>query len=408
MLFLRTFALALMLVACIGAAPDHIKTDVQDLCFQTKCYHPPTRVSLPFAAHYLTWAQPDGRDAARVRAAGIKITLYTDPNIQYAPNNYAPLLTNDEATFLRDCSGHRATIDDYQMTGYLMDFRSQRFVNVWDTYVDSVRSQFDALFVDDLFSAVQYWKEYKSAPCGLTRDAWSDATAALFRDTRAPIIFNNLAVHSGQSDDPRPDPLMHKALDFPNVIGGMYELCFTNDPRHKDGGAQWLRASNSQIYTITRHKLWFCFSEEDKPADTDSSRDARLYLYASFLLGYDFKYSVLRSSYTDPQEFNVDPETGLVPTQPKESAQDTIETLRSSGGTYVREFGACYFHGKPIGPCASAVNSDDNSTFSLNLSGYGHTVVLTGGGVAAGGRVTFNGPPPPTSLPPTTAIIAVR
>jgi hypothetical protein len=344
----------------------------------------------------------------RVRAAGIKTTLYTDPNIQYSPNNYAPLLTNDEATILRDCSGNRATIDDYAKTGYLMDLRAPRFANVWDTYIESVRSQFDAVFVDDLFAAVQYWKAYKSAPCNLTPAAWSDATAALLARTHAPIVINNLAVRSGAMDDPHPDPLMHKALDFPGVIGGMYELCFTNDPRHKDGGPPWYRAANSQLTTVAKHKLWFCFSEESGAAAAERGIDARTYLYASFLLGYDERYSVLQVAYSDPLAFNVYPETGLVARDPKQTAHDTIENLRTEGGTYVREFGACYYRGKSIGPCAAAVNPDPNVTFSLGLSGYAHTLVLSGGSVAGDGRATFDGPPPPATLAPTTAVIAVR
>jgi hypothetical protein len=83
------------------------------------------------------------------------------------------------------------------------------------------------------------------------------------------------------------------------------------------------------------------------------------------------------------------PETGIVPMQPLTTASSVTGYLRS-GGTYMREFGACYYLGVLKGKCAVVVNPGA-STARIATTAYAHSVVLSGYDVLDGGTVSFTG-----------------
>lgn len=389
------------------SVPRHVLTAVQNLCYQTSCYKGRTGVSIRDASRVLTWAQVSStNDADAARAAGIKVNLYIDPSIQYGPPDYAPLLTAQEATFLHDCSGRRVTVRQYNLTGYVMDVRSPSFVSLFSSWVKAnAAGHYDAIFVDDAYFAVNSYLPLSAQPCGITREGWRSSFDRLVSTARVPAIVNSLAMRITQ-DGTGIDSLMQKAYEAPDVVGAMYELCYT-EGSGQQGDWIWRAAENSEITSMATKKLWFCFGTSTVDAASSAGIEQRLFQYASFLLTYDPRYAIWQTAFKSPRNFNVLPETRLVALEPKRAQPVTIDDL-SVDGLYVREFAACFIDGESRGPCAAVVNPSKTRTVPFRLAGYGHTLSLRSSNVFDPAGVSSDGPPPTTAVRPLSAFVAFR
>jgi hypothetical protein len=193
----------------------------------------------------------------------------------------------------------------------------------------------------------------------------------------------------------------------------MYEMCYTAWSRETDhtlgyrrvDGA-WESVQNSHLAALRKHKLFFCFAESPQDAASPGGLGDRMYTYASFLLSYEPEYSVLQESrHTTASGVPVDPETQLVAVEPRDSATDSIDTLRR-GGAYVREFERCYLAQAPVGPCAAVVNPAGGTRVPWPLASYRRALRLEGGSIADGGRATFSARIPADLEPASAAIVA--
>jgi hypothetical protein len=400
--------------AGLAAVPEHVQTSIQDLCYTNTCWHRSQKaVPLARVAAQVTWAFADASIAADARRAGIRTIAYLDPSIQYDPKrDVAPLASDDETTYLRACDGSRARVRLGDLDGFLMNQAAPAYRERLAHYVDEhVRAEYDALFADDVFAATDTFTHVVAAPCRHTFDDERAATFGAWQAAHIPIVFNGLGL---APDDGHVSEHAVAALEGPNILGGMYEMCLTAYDEHTDHtlghrrvDSAWMSVQNSHLAAVAHRKSFFCFAESPVDGATPDGLADRMYTYASFLLAYEPQYSVLQEHlHSAPSGVPVYPETRLVPLEPQASAHQDISDLRH-GGTYVREFAQCYIARAAAGPCAAVVNPSSTGSVAFPLHGYRAALALRGGSIADAGSVAFSAPVP-SSLGPASAAIVVK
>jgi Hypothetical glycosyl hydrolase family 15 len=383
--FVRILAIAATL-CLVAVVPSHVQTS--DYFGGYSGTH---LVAANVAARWLTWASTNVNDSPTLRALGVKTMMYTDPN--RAMSGQAEF-TAGESAFAHDCSGAR--ISARRVGQYLMNPSSPALRAAWKAHVVRYMAagHFDAVFEDDAANLAYL----SGQPCNASQSDWTQATIALQQYLGYPVIYNGLSNFSGQTVSPA------IALNA-TAIGGMMEQCYGVSARQpKSPGTHWIVTENTELAMTRARKLFFCLNNDTSDAGT--STDARLYVYASFLLSYDPAYSVLWELYKGPSQFHVMPETQLVALRPR-SALASISDALTASGVYQREYAACYLAARNQGPCVIAVNPD-TTAHPLSLSSYHRSLTLTGGSVVDGGTALIGGTPPPAQLAPLSAIIAFQ
>jgi hypothetical protein len=343
---------------------------------------------------WVTWSEANTSTATALASAGVKTIFYTNPNREYPGD---PLYTSDESTFSHTCAGGRVS----SIGGgapYLMDPHSSDLEALLKSWVAANTSiaHFDAVFddgADDVFGV-------SALPCNYSAADWLAATQAQIAGLGYPVIYNSIGA-LGTSTSVSPSIALNAVS-----IGGMMENCYDSvfSP-HQPWGLQWIVVENTELAMANQHKLFFCYASYQGDAATNVG--LRTFLYASFLLTYDPATSALWEYFGTPSGFHVEPESVLVATNPLVPEPTDVSTLNHSG-TYVREFATCYLAGASVGACAVAVNPDKIRYHPFPLSGYTHTLVLTGGGILDGGTVATTGPAPPATMNPLTAVVVFR
>jgi hypothetical protein len=350
-----------------------------------------TTLSPALVAPWVTWVETSFADNPGVRAVGIKAMYYTNPNRE-APGD--PLYTNDESTFAHTCSGSRIGPITYGQ--YLMDPGSSDLRQLWKNFIASRTTstvQWDAIFEDDandIYGAPEL-------PCNYTASAW-------------------LAASQGENTYQAPYPIIYNGLQIANemglnvstnVIGGMEEGCYGGLGYPEMWGNYWIHSANIELGMAHQGKLFFCYDHDTTAAA--SAIAGRLYVYASFLITYTPSSSILWEIYSTPSNFHVQPESTLVALDPLVAQPSDVSALQLSSNVYGREYGACYIAGAYVGPCAAVVNIDRYNSHPYPYgSKYGHTLVLSGGGILDGGEISTGGGAPLSTLPPLTGTIAFR
>jgi hypothetical protein len=354
------------------------------------------------AAAYLTWAETGPGDANAIHNAGIKTMTYVDPNRTQAGTG-DELNTVDQTTYSHDCSGSRVyeiyskTIVEYAMNPSASSMRA-----LYANYVKSLLTQghFDAIFEDNAgaLSAYVPYEPFNAMPCGYTDSSWIAEEEGLEASPPIPVIFNGLSGLNGHNVSLAVGLLANK-----NTIGGTYEECYGTTAVPEMTGWVWTAMENSELAVAARSKIFQCMAEDYTAAN--EAIGARIFEYASFLLTYNPSTSIYRDGFASPSGLHVMPETQLVPLEPVVAAPAEVSGLEQRGGAYARQYKTCYLHGAEIGPCAVVVNPSANASAPFPLSGYHHTLALSGNGVLDGGTVSTAGGAPPTTLAPKTATI---
>ena len=343
------------------------------------------------AAPYLSWAETGTADSIGIHAAGIKTLDYMDPN-RIVPGEQ--MWTSDESAFAHDCSGNRITRQySSTQTQYLMNPAASSMLSDWVSAANSDFSngQFDAVFEDDANNLYGM----NATPCSFSADGWMQSTLSEIQSFGRPVFENGIALGNSMG-----------LLAASNLLGGVSEECYTHNsqptpPYIPDG--YWVQSENLELSLAAQGKTFVCYNTDFNAASSEIA--PRLYNYASFLLSYTLSSSMLWENFSTPSGVHVEPETALVALNPTVSQPSSIGSLQASGGAYAREYGACYIGGTSIGPCAAVVNPSSTSSAPFPLSGYSHTLVLSGGGVLDGGTISTRGGPPPASMGPLTAAI---
>jgi len=363
------------------------------------------------AAKWVSWAQSNAENSRALSAAGIKVNFYTNPN-RLTPHD--KIDASDESEFAHDCSGKRILV----MKGeekYLTDPSSASLLAKWKAYISQEMSQgkFDGVFEDTTAST----GSLSRLPRYFDENSWISKHIGLDAAVRVPILINGLGdgdlPHSGDRNagQYQLSPALAIVEKTSNVIGGTFEDCYGSS-RHavvkgsgKTGGSYWQQTENTELEVARYHKIFVCNESADR--DMASAVEPRTYAEASYLLTYALDSSMIRQQFKTPSEFNLGPEIELVALDPVTPTPQTIDALKTSSGAYGREYGSCYIAGSPVGPCATAVNSDLTGSHTFPFAGYGHTMVLRGSGINDGGTIGVDGPPPST-LQPMTGEVAFR
>jgi hypothetical protein len=353
------------------------------------------------AAKYINWAETGIQDATAIHDAGIKTMAYVDPN-RTTVGTGDPMLTATESTFAHNCANDRIT-SNYagSVTEYVMNPAASSLRSLYNGLVTTLLSEghFDAIFEDDVAPlAEDIYTPFSSMPCGYTTPSWITDEIGLAEASPIPVLLNGLDALDGHSPS-----LSVEMLAASNAMGGNYEECYASNTIAKESNWLWEAVENTELEVAARNKSFGCMVANQSSAS--SQTDARIFAYASFLLTYNPSTSIYRTEYTTNSGFHVMPETGLVALSPATSAPSSISSLLVSGGTYARQYGACYLRGTSVGPCAVVVNPNSDLSARFPFTTYHHTLTISGSGVLDGGTVSVDGPAPPGSLPPLEARI---
>src|SRR5579864_548913 len=354
------------------------------------------------AAPWLTIANTTAADSGPMHAAGLLVAFYTNPNRQ-GPG--APLYSTDETTFAHDCSGNR--MQSIVTGADLMDPHSTHLGTMWNQYVQKMignGAHVDYVFednADDIYNVT-------GTPCNFVQADWTAASNSLDNALgNPPIIYNALSHTSTLGGVIALAPAI--ALNA-TAAGGMSEDCYTTHTQLLQTYLGWQAKEDTEITMALAGKTFVC--NASMTSDAASSVAIRLYQYASFLMTYEPKISVYDANFTGSYTgLKVFPEVQLVPKRPVLAEPATVAALLQSGGAYGRQYGACYFKGNYVGPCAAVVNSNKIGMAAVPFpwpSTYDHTLTMSGYGVLDGGTATVRGPRPPAALPAGTAVIATR
>jgi hypothetical protein len=342
-----------------------------------------TAISWSSAAPYLSWAQVDYTVANAVHDAGIKTEYYVDPNVTTSGD---ALYTSNAATFAYTCGGSRVS---YAYDGHVMDIMAiggSAMQSLFASYTASIASaaHFDAVFEDNAGPI-----NTPTLPCGYSDSEWITYGKELNQVSHIPVLFGGLEVLHDHTLS-----LSAGLLASSNTIGGNYEHCYSDSGTPEYTGWPWTGTETTELYVNNYGKIFKC--QARNPNAASSSYAARIYTLASFLLTYNPSRSVLWEEFSTPSGLRVLPETGLVPMSPV-ITPSSIASLKTSGGTYARQYQKCYLRGSLVGACAVVVNSD-YVAHPFPYTAYHHTLELSGSGVLDGGKVYTTGGPPPSTL----------
>lgn len=385
---MRRFFAVFAAVSLLGAVPRHVQT-----ADYWQGYAGTKNVPAEQAARALTWVETDVPGSQHIAPLGVKTILYTNPNREQPGD---PLYGSDEDEYAHTCGGARAIGESAYHGQLLTNPASGTLARMWRRAVDAHTNEahFSAVFADEAVG-IAYAQQ---SPCGFSFDRWLSQETRLFRGLGYPVVYNGLNDfwHHGVARE--------IALNA-GAIGGMMEECYAQlSGEHRVGGWEWWATELTEIRMARDHKYFFCYGRDLTPAD--QAYASRMYAYASFLLTYDPRTTVLWEYYKTPTGGHVMPESQLVAWNPVKNVT-RVAQLRARGGAYVREYRKCYLGGRYVGPCAAAVNPDAVS-HELRLRGYRRTLVLQGSGIFDGGRAAIENQPPPDDLAPLGAVIAFK
>lgn len=354
-----------------------------------------SKIAWSTAASHLTWAQVSPANAAAVRKAGIKTQYYVDPN--QTINNGDPFYTATESTFAHTCSGSRVTMVDSGHTMYQMNIQVAATQQLFKSVTTEVAGLFDSVFEDGPGDLKAYGE--KTLPCNYSASTWLSYGEYLNQYSPIPVVDNGLAELNNEQPS-----LSISLLNGSNTIGAVYEHCYSDNTFLEETGWLWQAVENTEIQVGAKGKAFWCMLRNSNSAA--SSIAPRIYALASFLLTYNPTKSVLWEEFSTPSGFHVMPESQFVPQSPSISTPSSIASLKQSGGTYARQYGACYYNGNSVGRCAIVVNAD-TSAHPFPYSGYGHSLSLSGSGIVDGYSVSLSGSAPSSSVPAHSAVIAL-
>jgi len=363
-----------------------------------------TSVTPAKAATVLSWAQTSVKDSDAIAAAGIKTQVYEDPNRWATTDPMYP--GNTEAMFAHTCTGSRITSVYHGLTRYVTNPGAAALQIHYHDYVanQTAGHHVDAIFEDDAgpLSGYAPYTPFSSMPCSYSDTAWVNGAMLLDNAVGIPVITNGLNSLNGHNPSQ-----MTAALTARNIMGGVYEHCFSDNSTLKVHSWAWTAIENTQLIALHDGKQFWCMARNTNAAYTQT--DARTWVLASFLMTYDPNKSVFFEEFGTPSGLTVMPESKLVALNPTTSLPSTVDSFKTASGNYAREFGNCYIGGSSVGPCAVIVN-DDSSSSHPNPFGtkYGHTLYLSGNGILDGGSVSAGGSAPPSSIPPIKAYVVFK
>lgn len=356
------------------------------------------------AAAHLTLAQTGWSDANAIAAAGIKTQIYLDPN-RWETN--APMFGGGtEAMYAHTCTGARITSTYKTVVRYVTNPNSAALQSYYASYIKAHAAgiHVDSIFEDDAGPLSQYsvYTPFSAMPCSYSDSSWINGGMALDNASPIPVMVNGLSGLNGH--EPSRELGLLKAS---NVVGGIYEHCYTDNSTLKMVVWEWQAIENTELQATNGGDQFICMARNTNTASTQAP--ARIWAIASFLLTYNPSRSYLWEEFGTPSGLHVMPESKLVALNPLVAQPASVSSLLTSTGNYGREYGSCYIGGSSVGPCAVVLNITRSSTYANPYAGrYGHTLALSGNGVLDGGTISTAGAAAPSSIGPSMAYVLFK
>jgi len=364
-----------------------------------------------------------GRFAARYKAAGGRYAAaYTDPSyVPYCDPPFTPPAGRckwEYSRYVTDESGWFHGPDGARVHHYVPDDRSyQEAINpaspaarrAWREFTRVVKQRapaIDFLYADDsggplhagdMSPKSSQFYDYNEAGVEIqSDDVFRDAWIAYLAESALPLVLNGsdpntaLAAYGGAY------------LRQPFIRGSSHEGCF----RYEGGvktlrGDSWTNEGDALLENARLHRWGIC-------AMTGTPTAAkRLYALASWWMTYDPVWSIAAPIEAVPSQSSLLPEFSIVPRFPLRSAVVHVNALRTAGGAYAREFGACFQNRLLVGGCATVVNPTAKPVPMPALEApYRRALVLTGGDVLHDGAAAWVAGIPSALAPGTAAVLA--
>lgn len=384
---------------------------------------------------------PAGTVDAAVRAGGLSTFDYVDPNL--CSGNYAvganPYAAPDcaalpDSAFYARNGNVLTTSYDGRIQQRIGDPASPALQAAVVASIDAhlAAGNFDGVQVDDATTPAEFASYLPfcfglgslgggSVSCGTAAGgaangsfgstysygAWQAGEAQLAARSPRPMLFNGLAGNTGAESTPA---IAQVAATASNVWGAMCETCFYGVP-----GNTWLTTGtilNARLAGV----MQVIGAGRNVVVDNDVTQDigSRSIGLAETALVYDPAHLYEAGSCGAHSHIAVCPEAALTFYAPYKPYPRTVSDLAAAGGTYLREFGACYVGGSPIGPCASVVNPDHAASHPMPplKNAYAHTITIAGNALCNcfgdSGAVGTNGPAAPAVVPASGAYVLVR
>ncbi len=366
---------------------------------------------------YVDYAVVSPRAANQLAALGIKTGFYVNIHTICVPQNYGECQpdarTLPEAAFVHSCSPpygrvmwnpEKSSTNPHPLYQYLGNIHAPVLLAQWNAFIDRMRQSpwgpvhFDFAFEDNATVPGDnlQWRHYyvrgsahEQLPrpyCGYSDQRFISDELHLENQAHLPLLLNALSIA-----DTRPQPslavtyLPHSS----HALGAMLEYAYgstINGPeREKEGDDIWRSEENTELAMVRGHKIFFAYPHNG--GEDQHALDVRGYQYASLLLSFDQRYVALAQDGPGTRSgIGLNPEIGLVASQPLLALPKNIEGLRQNDGAYVREFARCRIWGKKIGGCVAIVNpsSTRSVAFPVLTRRYRHRIALSGAGVVAG------------------------
>ena len=208
---------------------------------------------------------------------------------------------------------------------------------------------------------------------GYTYAGWFAGEQAFAKNSPIPVWWNGLQATQSSSTYVAIPAIASVAAATDNVFGAMCEDCFFDggNPYQMSGPLGDMRMDG--VLFVENGKKHALLANFCSASDSACREKGMAYL----ALMFDPDLTIIKAG---PCGLNGCPENGLTFYQPLKPFPQTHADLMDSGGAYYREFAACYYKGKLLGPCAAAVNPTlpyDNKTVPLPkfTQKYGHVLV---------------------------------
>jgi hypothetical protein len=208
---------------------------------------------------------------------------------------------------------------------------------------------------------------------GYSYDAWFAGEQAFATQSPIPVWWNGLQSTQSTSKYVDIPSIARVAAATDNVFGAMCEDCFfdSSNPYQMSGPLGDMRMDGVLfVENAKKHALLANFCNA-----TDSACREKGMAYLALM--FDPNLTFVKAG---PCGLNGCPEYGLTFYQPLQPFPQSHSDLMDSGGAYYREFAACYYKGKLLGPCAAAVNPTlpyENKAVPLPkfTQKYGHIMI---------------------------------
>jgi hypothetical protein len=383
-------------------------------------------VPAPVMARYADFAEDDAANdpshlEAFKHAGGAFAVAYTDP--AYVPYCHPPFtrpaghcegpigraLDGHEDAFFhgRDGTRVRRYMDPHFLYQEAFNPKSPAARAAWRAYGEEIvrrAPSIDYFLADDSgapfhardMSPLSSWfYDFNDAGTEITSDAdFRDAWISYLTAAPRPLIVNGYDPGTGL-------PAYGGAfLRARGVLGEQHENCFRgHDTIALDADDRWRFEADSLLANTALQRYAVCFMYGRPTPAT------RLYGLASWWTTYDPRWSVIAPVDPIPGRSAVLPELEIVPRAPVRDPGLHVAALRAENGTYVREFGACYQVGRPIGPCAAVVNPTHAPARVPQLYLRYHHALAVDDLDAPAGHARFTAPVPETLGPLSGAIL---